>query len=719
MLRLMRRLAAAIKNSNATRRLIMPFVLRFPTLPGRLAALAQRFAKDIAHRDWPAPLPAAYLRMPQSSRKALLDLARAAQSPPAAPVPGRLAWVTAQPLDAVEAALLSQLARHYTIDVINPAPDNDARNEGGLPIRSGAWFEEHHAQFDRIVYHVANSPAHGPVLRLLARHPGIVVLHDFFLGAAVTSLQPDGLQPALFHAHGYSGVQAWRRLGDTATLAAFPLNRIVFDHAMGILVDPADIDAMRAQAHAWYGPRSAADLHPADLDTCAAAIEDIAANSAAARYRRRVRELAAGGVAADPRNRALIATAKALAADAPSTAPRQLLLDISAVAGNDLKTGIQRVVRSIVLALIDNPPAGFRVEPVYGSGAQRRYRYARRFTLGLLGVDNIPFEDDPIDYQQGDIFLCLDLSKHDTLTNLDMLDAMRARDVAVYFVLYDILPLLQPGDFPHGSFEYFSQYVRAIGRHADGAVCISRAVADEVGDWLETQGGPRATPFRIAHFHLGADLAASAPSTGMPDDAAHVLASMAARPSLLMVGTLEPRKAHAQALAAFDLLWRDGVEVNLVIIGKQGWMVEALVAALRAHPQLGKKLFWLPGVSDQMLAEAYRLASALLAPSRGEGFGLPLIEAAQQGVPIIARNLPVFREVSGDYAFYFDGEEPAQLAAAIAQWLALFRQGLAPASAAMPWLTWADSAQQLLDAVVRGRWYRTLPAEALPGSERL
>lgn len=718
----MRRLAAAIKNSNATRRLIMPFVLRFPTLPGRLAAVAQRFAKDIAHPDWPAPLPAAYLRLPQSSRKVLLDLARAAQSPPAAPVPGRLAWVTAQPLDAVEAALLGQLARHYAIDVINPAPDGGARSEGGLPIRSGAWFEEHHAQFDRIVYHVANSPAHGTVLRLLARHPGIVVLDDFFLGAAVTSLDAGGLPHALphvlFHAHGYSGVQAWRRLGDTATLAAFPLNRIVFDHATGILVDPADIDAMRAQAHAWYGPRSAAELHPADLDTCAAAIEDIAANSASARYRRRVRELA-GGMAADPRNRTLIATAKALAADAPSTAPRQLLLDISAVAGNDLKTGIQRVVRSIVLALIDNPPAGFRVEPVYGSGAQRRYRYARRFTLGLLGVDNIPFEDDPIDYQQGDIFLCLDLSKHDTLTNLDMLDAMRARDVAVYFVLYDILPLLQPDDFPHGSFEYFSQYVQAIGRHADGAVCISRAVADEVGDWLETHGGPRATPFRIAHFHLGADLAASAPSTGMPDDAAHVLASMAARPSLLMVGTLEPRKAHAQALAALDLLWRDGVEVNLVIIGKQGWMVEPLVAALRAHPQLGKKLFWLPGVSDQMLAEAYRLASALLAPSRGEGFGLPLIEAAQQGVPIIARNLPVFREVSGDHAFYFDGEEPAQLAAAIAQWLALFRQGLAPASAAMPWLTWADSAQQLLDAVVRGRWYRTLPAEALPGSERL
>jgi glycosyltransferase involved in cell wall biosynthesis len=175
-----------------------------------------------------------------------------------------------------------------------------------------------------------------------------------------------------------------------------------------------------------------------------------------------------------------------------------------------------------------------------------------------------------------------------------------------------------------------------------------------------------------------------------------------------MVGTIEPRKAHAQALAAFELLWQKGIDVNLVIVGKQGWMVDAVATALRGHPQLGKKLFWLHGVSDQMLTEAYRLAAALLAASLGEGFGLPLIEAAQHGLPIIARGLPVFREVSGEHAFYFEGTEPAQLADAINQWLDLYRQGMAPASSAMPWLTWSESAQQLLDTIVHQRWYRTV-----------
>ena len=74
------------------------------------------------------------------------------------------------------------------------------------------------------------------------------------------------------------------------------------------------------------------------------------------------------------------------------------------------------------------------------------------------------------------------------------------------------------------------------------------------------------------------------------------------------------------------------------------------------------------------------MVSCLISPSEGEGFGLPLIEAAQHATPIIARDIPVFREVAGDHAFYFDGLEASALADAIHQWLALWRQ-LLPALA--------------------------------------
>jgi glycosyltransferase involved in cell wall biosynthesis len=177
-----------------------------------------------------------------------------------------------------------------------------------------------------------------------------------------------------------------------------------------------------------------------------------------------------------------------------------------------------------------------------------------------------------------------------------------------------------------------------------------------------------------------------------------------------MVGTVEPRKGQRQALDAMELLWKKGVDANLVIVGKQGWMVDELAERLAAHPEKDCRLFWLPGVSDEMLLELYRRASALLAPSEGEGFGLPLIEAAQHGIPIIARDLPVFREVAGEHAEYFSGLGPDDLADALERWLALHREGKAPVSTGMPWLTWQQSAQQLLDAVVGQQWYKQAPA---------
>jgi glycosyltransferase involved in cell wall biosynthesis len=179
-----------------------------------------------------------------------------------------------------------------------------------------------------------------------------------------------------------------------------------------------------------------------------------------------------------------------------------------------------------------------------------------------------------------------------------------------------------------------------------------------------------------------------------------MIAKLAEKKSFLMVGTVEPRKGHAQALDAFEILWREGTNVCLVIIGKQGWSVEPLSEKLRTHPQLGKTLFWLESASDDALFQIYRRVNALLAASEGEGFGLPLVEAAKASLPIIARNLPVFREVAGDHAFYFDGRSAEDLAADLKQWLKLHEQGEVPSSGPVRCLSWEDSAHMLLEQIL-------------------
>jgi len=128
--------------------------------------------------------------------------------------------------------------------------------------------------------------------------------------------------------------------------------------------------------------------------------------------------------------------------------------------------------------------------------------------------------------------------------------------------------------------------------------------------------------------------------------------------------------------------------------------MDSLADRLHHHSERGKRLFWLEGISDEYLEKIYDACTCLIAASEGEGFGLPLIEAAQHKLPIIARDIPVFREVAGKHAYYFSGLDPQSLAETVKNWLTINAGGNAPQSADMPWLTWEQNAQQLLAAIL-------------------
>jgi glycosyltransferase involved in cell wall biosynthesis len=98
----------------------------------------------------------------------------------------------------------------------------------------------------------------------------------------------------------------------------------------------------------------------------------------------------------------------------------------------------------------------------------------------------------------------------------------------------------------------------------------------------------------------------------------------------------------------------------------------------------------------------YDAACALLAASLGEGFGLPIIEAASHNLPIIARDIPVFCEVAGDHAFYFDGLDAGHLAQRLRAWLALYEQNLAPHSLFIKRFDWRTSTDRFTDIMIEG-----------------
>jgi glycosyltransferase involved in cell wall biosynthesis len=435
--------------------------------------------------------------------------------------------------------------------------------------------------------------------------------------------------------------------------------------------------------------------------------------SAEKRYRDLIEALAALDMPASSGD--FIASADAIAANQRTGRVRQLFVDVSTLCAHDAKSGIQRVTRAIVHRLLESPPSGWQVRLVRIDRSTMTYRYANNFLRALnLDSSRVPDDDEWVDTFQGDVFFGLDLLADCVSPAEGWFVAQRRRGVKIYFVVYDLLPVLKPEWFHEGIARVFPPWLETISTVSDGLICISRAVADDLRLWLNVSMPKRLRELKLGYFHLGADIESSQPSTGLPDDSAAVLEALRARPTLVMVGTVEPRKGHVQAFAAFEQLWAANVDVNLVIVGKAGWGVDRLVNRLSEQVGQNERFFWLQGISDEYLEKIYAVSSGLLAASLGEGFGLPLIEAAQKGLPIIARDIPVFREVAGDHAFYFEGDTPGALANAIQSWVGLYAVNQAPPSSGLAWMTWKQSAEQLERVLFEGEWYGTwLEGEAL------
>ncbi len=375
---------------------------------------------------------------------------------------------------------------------------------------------------------------------------------------------------------------------------------------------------------------------------------------------------------------------------------RKLFIDISILVNNELKGSSLRAFQNMLFQLIAQQPNDVLIEPVYATECEKGYRYARKFTCEMLNIPSSGIFDTPVDAWQGDIFLGIDWQPSVIPQQAQVLKDWKNNGVRVWFVIYDLLPILKEKHFPEGANTLYTKWLRTISQF-DGAACISKTVASEYAEWLNDNNYSESERPKINWFHLGADLNENL-QVDIPSEKSlpSQLQGLSDAPVFLMVGTVEPRKGHAEVLAAFEQLWQDGIDANLVIVGKQGWLVEDFVNSLAKHEQSGIKLHWLSSVNDAELKQIYHMSTCLIAASEGEGFGLPLIEASQFKLPIIARDIPVFREVAGEGAFYFDTESTTTLATAISDWLALYKDNAHPCSTKIEWITWRESASNLL-----------------------
>jgi alpha-1,2-rhamnosyltransferase len=296
--------------------------------------------------------------------------------------------------------------------------------------------------------------------------------------------------------------------------------------------------------------------------------------------------------------------------------------------------------------------------------------------------------EEPARFRPGDVLLLADATWMIPRWK-PAVESAKAEGARVVPVIYDLLTWSHPQFFAPLFCAQFKRWLIEMIPLSDAFVCISQATADALREFAAAEGLTDGLP-PIGVFPLGTKLT---PATSEPR--AEVATVFAKAAPFLMVGTIEPRKNHALVLDAFERFWVAGGTAALVVIGRRGWQCEATLRRFTALAAAGRPFTHIGDATDADLHYAYRHARCLIFPSVAEGFGLPIVEALAQGLPAIASDIPVHREVGGELATYIPLGDPDHLAGLLRSIEDGSTVLTAPAPGSVHLPTWAESAAAL------------------------
>lgn len=203
--------------------------------------------------------------------------------------------------------------------------------------------------------------------------------------------------------------------------------------------------------------------------------------------------------------------------------------------------------------------------------------------------------------------------------------------------LHDMAAWNNPGAFSYDYLRFIRPVIERSISRADAVITVSHAVKEEVLGVFKIDE----RSVHVCHNALRPEMKpGEKPKTGMR--------------YILFAGNIDAQKNLATLVCAFSKLKQDPIykDLHLVIAGKKRGGYVELESAVQSSPY--RSFIHMPGyVSDEELASLYRGAEAFVMTSVYEGFGIPIIEAMAFGTPVIASDIPVFREVAGSTALIY------------------------------------------------------------------
>lgn len=374
------------------------------------------------------------------------------------------------------------------------------------------------------------------------------------------------------------------------------------------------------------------------------------------------------------------------------------LVDVNFTAKSDFLTGIQRVVRGVAASWDEGHDVEFVVWTARG-GAYRNLHTAERGRLlerevgAFVARTETTLADTPeIVVPWGVPIVLLEVPSEPLSDRLAAVAELTRNSLRL--VGYDCIPVSSAETVPLAEPEKFGRYLELV-KFSDRLAGISRTAAAEFAGFtraLAAQGlpGPLVTACPLPH------------STSVSSDT-EVDACTPGRPVVVCVGTVGRRKNQVALIEAAEVLWREGVDLELRIFGHLGAERSPLVGLVPELQGLGRPLVVESGVSDARIASTLAHARCLVFPSLHEGFGLPIVEALSHGVPVITSDFGSAREVAeGQGGLLVDPEDVQALASALRTVLTddNLHARLVAEAKARPTRSWAEYSVELWEALL-------------------
>jgi O-antigen biosynthesis alpha-1,2-rhamnosyltransferase len=234
------------------------------------------------------------------------------------------------------------------------------------------------------------------------------------------------------------------------------------------------------------------------------------------------------------------------------------------------------------------------------------------------------------------------------------------RGVKIMQIAYDILPIKYPHFFQENTNSNFNLWFKMINYYCDELYAISHTTANNIFEEI------RDNNFKpeIKIMEMGNDIEFHNPnhedSTELTD-----------KTKFLTVGTIEPRKNHIYVLKVFDKLWSEGVEnIEWHIAGREGWFSNNFIMILKYHPRINKNLFFHENLNDNDLRKLYQKSDCVIIPSIDEGYGLQVAEGLNYNCKILLSNIEIFREFNLNENNYFSiNDKGSELRSKITQYV--------------------------------------------------